>query len=291
VLEFVQLLVNALAIGCIYAVIALSFEIAYEATGVVNFATGQLVTVGAFVGASAIAYGHGNMPVSYAMTIAAMAAVGLAFFVTVYLPLRGKSVVTIVIGTVAAGIAIQNVSQLVWGPLPAVVASPFGGRILHLSKTAIPFHSIFVIATAVILMGCIWLLLYRTPLGKQFRAVAQDPEVAMLMGIRVWRLHGVTWILVAVLAGIAGLLLSPIWFIDVSMGDALALDAFAAAVIGGFGSIPGAICGGVLVGLCEILGAAYISSAYKDALVFLLMIGFLLLRPQGIFGERIGDRG
>jgi branched-chain amino acid transport system permease protein len=171
------------------------------------------------------------------------------------------------------------------------VQSPFGGRIVHLSGTVIPVHAIFVMAMAAILMGCVWLLLYRTPLGKQFRAVAQDPEIALLMGIRVWRIHGITWILVAVLAGIAGLLLSPIWFIDVSMGDALALNAFAAAVIGGFGSIPGAICGGVLVGLCEILGAAYVSSAYKDALVFVLMIGFLLLRPQGLFGERIGDRG
>lgn len=290
-LQFVQLFANALAIGSIYAVVALSFEIAYEATGVVNFATGQLVTIGAFVGASAIAYTHANMPASYALTFAAMLAVGIAFFVSVFLPLRGKSVVTIVIGTVAMGIAIQNVSQIVWGPLPASVPSPLGGGILHVHGTAIPVHAIFVMAVAGILIGCLAFLLYRTSLGKQFRAVAQDLEAALLMGIRVKRIYALTWALVAILAGIAGLLLSPMWFIDVSMGDSLALKAFAAAVIGGFGSIPGAICGGVLVGLCEILGAAYVSSAYKDALVFAVMIGFLLLRPQGIFGERIGERG
>jgi branched-chain amino acid transport system permease protein len=289
-LQFVQLFVNALAIGSIYAVVALSFEIAYEATGVVNFATGQLVTVGAFIGASSIAYSHANMPISYAVTFVAMAAVGIAFFATVFMPLRGKSVVTVIIGTVAMGIAIQNVSQIVWGPLPAAVPSPLGPAILHLHGTAIPAHAVFVIAVAAVLIGGFALLLHRSSIGKQFRAVAQDVEAALLMGIRVRRIHGLTWILVAVLAGIAGLLLSPMWFIDVSMGDSLALKAFAAAVIGGFGSIPGAICGGVLVGLCEMLGAAYVSSAYKDALVFALMIGFLLLRPQGIFGERIGDR-
>jgi branched-chain amino acid transport system permease protein len=289
--QFLQLFTNALAIGSIYAVVALSFEIAYEATGVVNFATGQLVMVGAFVGATAIAYTHADMPVSYAMTVAAMAAVGIAFFVGVFLPLRGKSVVTVVIGTVAMGIAIQSISQLVWGPLPAAVQSPFAGAMLPFAGTVVPVHAVFIVCVAAVLIGLLSFFLHYTMLGKQFRAVAQDLDAALLMGIRVRWIYGLTWALVAVLAGIAGLLLAPMWFIDVSMGDSLALKAFAAAVIGGFGSIPGAICGGILVGLCEILGAAYVSSAYKDALVFAVMIAFLLLRPQGIFGEHVGERG
>jgi branched-chain amino acid transport system permease protein len=289
--QILQLLVNALAIGSIYAVIALSFEIAYEASGVVNFATGQLVVVGALIGASTMAFTHANVPVSYVTTMAAMAVVGIAFFVTVFEPLRTKPVVTVVIGTVGIGIAIQNASQLVWGPLPARVPSPVGGSVVHLFGTVIPLHAIFIIASTTVLIVCVYLLVHRTPLGKQFRALAQDPETARLMGIRVLRLHAITWILVAALAGIAGLLLAPMWFIDVTMGDSLALKAFAAAIIGGFGSIPGAICGGILVGLAEIFGASYISSDYKDALVFLLMIAFLLIRPQGLFGERIGDRG
>ena len=289
--QVLQLLVNALAIGSIYAVIALSFEIAYEASGVVNFATGQLVIVGALIGASAMAFTRAEVPVSYIATLGAMAVVGLAFFVTVFEPLRTKPAVTIVIGTVAIGISIQNLSQLVWGPLPAAVASPVGSAVLHVFGTIIPVHAVFVIAATMVLIVCVYLLIHRTPLGKQFRALAQDPETARLMGIRVMRLHAITWILVAGLAGIAGLLLAPMWFVDVTMGDSLALKAFAAAIIGGFGSIPGAICGGILVGLAEIFGASYISSDYKDALVFVLMIGFLLVRPQGLFGERIGERG
>ena len=289
--QFLQLLINALAIGSIYAVTAMSFEIAYEATGVVNFATGQLVTVGALVGASALAYTHGGFGVSYLATLAIMAAVGLAFFITVFQPLRGKPAVTVVIGTVGIGISIQNISQLIWGPLPAAAPSPVGPHVVDMFGTVIPVHAIFVILAAAVLMLCIYLLLNRSAIGRQFRALAQDAEAARLMGIRVAWIYCLTWILVAALAGVAGVLLSPLWFVDVNMGDGLALKAFAAAVIGGFGSIPGAVCGGILVGAAEILGASYVSSAYKDALVFALMIGFLLVRPQGLFGERIGDRG
>ena len=228
---------------------------------------------------------------SYAGTLLVMAAVGVAFFLAVLRPLAGKPVVTLVIGTVGIGIAIQNTSQLIWGPLPAATQSPVGTGVVRLAGTVVSVHALYVIAVTAVLMLGVWLLLHRTPLGKQFRALAQDGETARLMGIRVARVNAMVWILVAALAGVAGVLLSPVWFIDVSMGDSLALKAFAAAIIGGFGSIPGAICGGVLVGLAEILGASYVSSAYKDALVFVLMIGFLLIRPQGLFGERIGDRG
>jgi branched-chain amino acid transport system permease protein len=157
--------------------------------------------------------------------------------------------------------------------------------------TVVPLHALFVIGVTAALIVGVYLLLHHSFVGRQFRAVAQDSEAARLMGIRVSALYGFTWVLVAGLAGIAGVLLSPMWFIDVNMGDSLALKAFAAAVIGGFGSIPGAICGGILVGAAEIFGASYVSSAYKDALVFALMILFLVFRPQGLFGERIGDRG
>jgi len=123
------------------------------------------------------------------------------------------------------------------------------------------------------------------------RAVAQDIETARLMGLRVKLLLAFAWALAAILAGFAGLLVGPMWFADVNMGDAVALKAFAATIIGGFGSVPGAIAGGITVGLIEILGASYISSTYKDLLAFGIMILFLLMRPQGMFGERIADRG
>ena len=288
--QLLQLVINAIAIGCVYAVVALSFEIAYEATGVVNFATGQLVTVGALLGASSLVFSGGNFPAAYALVFAGMAMVGVLFFLGVFMPLRRQPVLTIIIGTVAIGIAIQNVAQLVWGALPISTRSPVGGGAITVAGAVVSQHALYVIAIAALLIGAVYLLLYRSSLGSQFRALAQDPEAARLMGIRVTWLYVLTWVLVCLLAGIAGLLLGPMWFIDVHIGDSVGLKAFAAAIIGGFGSVPGAIIGGLLVGLAETLGASYISSAYKDALVFALMFVFLLVRPQGLFGERISDR-
>ncbi len=285
----VQLVFNALAVGSIYAVTALSFEIAYESTGVVNFSTGQLVTAGALVGASAAAM-HAGGPFAYLAVIVAMTLLGLLFFVAAYLPLRNRPLLTVVIGTVAVGILVQNVSLLVWGPLPLASPSPVGNSVVRIAGAVVPLHALFVIGVTSVLIAAVYLLLYRSPLGAQFRALAQDPETARLIGVPIMRLYALTWVLSCVLAGMAGLLLAPMWFIDVGLGDSLALKAFAAAIIGGFGSIPGAVIGGVAVGLAEVFGASYISSAYKDALVFVLMIVFLLFRPQGLFGERVADR-
>jgi branched-chain amino acid transport system permease protein len=293
--QFIQLVINAIAIGSIYAVVALSFEIAYESTGVVNFATGQLVTIGALLGASAVIFSGvhfagAHFAAAYAMVFAGMAVVGLLFFVGVFLPLRKQPALTVIIGTIAIGISIQNVAQLVWGPLPVSTKSPIGSGTVTLAGAVVSLHALYVIAVSALLIGAVYLLLYRSSLGGQLRALAQDAEAARLMGIRVNRLYGVTWVLVCVMAGVAGLLLGPMWFVDVGIGEGVGLKAFAAAIIGGFGSVPGAILGGVLVGLAETLGASYISSAYKDALVFVLMFLFLLVRPQGLFGERIADR-
>lgn len=288
--QFIQLAINALAAGCIYAVVALSVEIAYESTGVVNFAAGQLVTAGALIGLSAAAFTHQNAWAAYPLVLLGMGLVGIVFLIAVYLPLRRSSVLTIVIGTVGVGIFIQNVMLLTWGPLPMSAKSPMGGGAITFLGASVSLHVLFVIAVTVALILGMYILLYRSALGRQFRAIAQDPEAARLMGIRVKRLYAFTWILVCGLAGIAGLLFSPMWFVDVNVGDNLGLKAFAAIMIGGFGSVPGAILGGIIVGGIEIFGASYVSSSFKDALVFASMFLFLLVRPQGIFGERVADR-
>jgi len=288
--QIIQLALNALAAGCIYAVVALSVEIAYESTGVVNFAAGQLVTAGALIGLSAVAFTKANFLPAYLLVLVGMSLIGLVFLIFVYLPLRRQSVLTIVIGTVGVGIFIQNVMLLTWGPLPKSVRSPMGGGALKFGDVSVSLHVLYVIAVTAVLIVAMYMLIYRSSIGRQFRAMAQDPEAATLMGIRVKALYAFNWILVCVLSGIAGLLFAPMWLVDVTSGDNLGLKAFAAIMIGGFGSVPGAILGGVIVGAIEIFGAFYISSNFKDALVFASMFLFLLVRPQGIFGERIADR-
>ncbi|MCX7324967.1 MAG: branched-chain amino acid ABC transporter permease [Hyphomicrobiales bacterium] len=288
--QVLQLAINALAAGCIYAVVALSVEIAYESTGVVNFAAGQLVTAGALIGLSAVAYTKFNFLPAYLLVIVGMSMIGIVFLICVYLPLRRQSVLTIVIGTVGVGIFIQNVMLLTWGPLPKSVRSPMGSGAIKFGDVSVSLHVLYVIGVTALLIIGMYLLLYRSSLGRQFRATAQDPEAATLMGIRVKQLYALNWILVCVLSGIAGLLFAPMWLVDVTSGDNIGLKAFAAIMIGGFGSVPGAILGGIIVGAIEIFGAFYVSSAFKDALVFALMFLFLLVRPQGIFGERAADR-
>lgn len=289
--QLLQLTINGVAIGCVYALVALGMILVYEASGIVNFATGQFVMVGTFVAISAIAKTGLPPAPAYVLALIGMALFGVAFFLLVHRPLQRQPIVTIIIATVAIGIVIQNIGMLVWGPLPVRPQSPFGSDILNVFGARVTSHVVWVIGVTLALVALLYVYLFRTPVGVRMRAVAQDPDASRLMGISVTRMHALTWIIAAVLAGIAGIMLGPIWLPDVNMGDSVALKAFAAAIIGGFGSVPGAIAGGLIVGVAEVLGASYLSSAYKELLVFGMMVGFLLIYPQGLFGERVGDRG
>jgi branched-chain amino acid transport system permease protein len=289
--DFFQLAINGLAIGGVYALAALGFVIVYEATGVVNFAAGQFVMFGTFAGVAALVNAQLPWPVAYSVALAAMAAFGALFFLLVYWPLRVSPAVTVIIGTVAISITMQNAALLTFGSWPVRIPSPIDGISVEFVGAVISLQALVTVGVTALLVGGLWLLLNRTSFGVAMRAVAQDPNAARLMGLKVNRLLALSWMLGALLAGAAGLLLGPIWFADVNMGDPVALKAFAATIIGGFGSLPGAVIGGLFVGLIEVLGASYISSAYKDLISFGIMIAFLFVRPQGMFGEKIQDRG
>lgn len=289
--HLLQLGVNGLALGSVYALVALGFILISEATGVVNFATGQFVMVGCFFGVTSITqWGIPTWP-GYGVALALMLAFGVVFYLAVYRPLQDSATVSVIVGTVGAGIVMQNLALQVWGSLPLRPDSPFGEAQIKLGGTLLSWQSFFTIGVTFALVGLVHLLLYHAPLGAKMRAVAQDRDAARLMAIPVNRILMASWLVASLLTGVAGLLLGPLWFADVSMGDPIALKAFAAAIIGGFGSVAGALLGGLFVGLAEIFGAGYVSSTYKDALVFVLMLLFLVLRPQGIFGERISQRG
>ncbi|WP_448032937.1 branched-chain amino acid ABC transporter permease [Bradyrhizobium liaoningense] len=289
--DFVQLLINGLAIGSVYALAAIGFVIVYSATGVVNFAAGQFVMFGTFAGVATLVNAQLPWPFAYSAALLIMALFGALFFVSVYLPLRRGSVVTIIIGTVAVSITMQNAALLSFGSWPFRLPSPVEDSAISLGGAIISTHALAVVAVTAGMVAGLWFLFNRTSVGVGMRAVAQDVQAAKLMGLKVNRLLALSWILAAVLAGVAGLMLGPMWFADVNMGDPIALKAFAATIIGGFGSLPGAIVGGLFVGLSEVLGASYVSSAYKDLISFGIMIAFLLVRPQGVFGEKIQDRG
>lgn len=286
-----QLVVNGVALGSVYSLVALGFVIVYSATSVVNFATGQFVMLGAFFGVMTVLNLQLAPSLAYSLAIAGMAVFGVVFYFAIHLPLQKRPIVSVIIGTVAAGIVMQNAALLIWGPLPSRLPSLFGDRNVSIGSSVVTVHALATIGITLGLIALLYLLLYRTSAGRAMRAIAQDTEAARMMGLPVTLWLGFSWILAAVFSSFAGLLVAPMWFADVNMGDPIALKAFAATIIGGFGSVPGAIAGGVMVGLVEILGASYISSTYKDLLSFGFMVLFLLVRPQGIFGERISERG
>lgn len=284
-----QLLASGIAMGCIYALIGLGFILIYNATSGLNFAQGELVMLACFVFYSMVSTGA-PYGAAALLTIIIMAAAGYAFQQLLFYPLRDRSFLFFIIATIGFSIFARNLALLTWGPYPVKVPSFFHASAVDLGGFVLAPEHLFIIAvTIAVLLFQYWLFFY-TDLGRRLRATAQNSEVAQLMGIRANRMIAFTFVLSTVLTGIAGVLLAPIFLVDTEMGLNLILKAFIAVIIGGFGSVPGAVVGGLAVGLLEILVAVFISSVYKDAIVFTVLIFFLIVFPQGIFGERIAER-
>jgi branched-chain amino acid transport system permease protein len=284
-----QILASGLSMGCIYALIGLGFVLIYNATNGLNFAQGELVMLGAFIfyamlGAGA-PYGAAAL-----LTVVAMGVIGYVFQRLFFYPLRDRNFLAFVIATIGFSIAARNIALIVWGPNPLRVRSFFTMDTVSFGSVSLPPEHLLIIAVTAVVLLLQYGLFFHTDLGRRLRAAAQNGEVAQLMGIRVGRMIAITFVISAMLTGVAGVLLAPIFFIETEMGLNLITKAFIAVIIGGFGSVPGVVVGGLIVGLIEILTAVFISSVYKDAIVFTILIFFLIVFPQGIFGERISER-
>ncbi len=295
-----QLIVSGLAMGSIYALVALGFILIYNAVGVVNFAQGDFVMLPSFVALSFIlpavtVFGtivHWQLPpaIVYPLVLVLMAGFGLLFNRIAYYPLRDRGWLPVVISTIGVSIFLRNFAQLTWGSQPQVFPSIF--KVDALSVGGLHFRSqdLLILGVTALLIAIQFVLFERTMLGKQMRATAQDRATAQLLGIRVDRIVAITFIYSVLLGTVAGLLVSPIFTVTKEMGGLISLKAFAAAIVGGFGSIPGAIIGGLLIGVVEALGGFYISPAYTDAIAFVILIAVLLIRPSGLFGERVSEK-
>lgn len=284
-----QALASGLAMGCIYALVGLGFVLIYNATSGLNFAQGEFVMLGAFVFYSAMTT---NAPywVAALLAILAMGIFGYLFQLVVFYPLRNRPFLAFVIATIGFSIFARNFALLVWGPNALKVRSFFDDSAIKIFDVVLSPEHVFIIVVTMIVLLLQYLLFFYTDLGRRLRATAQNVEMAQLMGIRPNRMIAITFVVSAVLTGIAGVLVAPIFLLDTEVGLYLIMKSFIAVIIGGFGSVPGAVVGGVIVGLLEILVAVFISSVYKDAIAFAVLILFLIAFPQGIFGERIAER-
>ena len=295
-----QLIVSGLAMGSIYALVALGFILIYNAVGVVNFAQGDFAMFPSYIAVtfilpSIIVFGtvvHWKLPIVlvYVLVLIVMVGFGLLFNRVAYYPLRDRGWLPVVISTIGVSIFLRNLAQLVWGSQPIVYPSLFSVDTLSAGNLHFRTQDLLILGVTGLLIAFQYVLFERTSLGRQMRATAQDRATAQLLGIRVDRIVALTFVYSVFLGAVAGLLVSPIFTVTKEMGGLISLKAFAASIVGGFGSIPGAILGGLLIGVVENLGGFYISSSYKDAIAFVILIGVLLLRPSGFFGERVSEK-
>jgi len=281
--ELLQYLVSGLVVGCIYGLIAIGFTAVYNVTNIVNFAQGEACMLAALCAAGLIALG---MPLLAAL-VCAVLAVGALGVLVERIAIRpiGQDVVRGIIITIGVGIVLQGLAVLVWGtdaqPLPAFS----GSGTLRLGEVTVPRQALWVIGTTALLMCLLYLFLTRTYLGKAFRACAMNRQAAGLMGIPTSTMRGIGFFLSGIVGAIAGVIIAPIALMQYDSGVMLGMKGFVACIIGGFGNPIGAALGGLLLGVLEALSSGYLSSGFKNAIAFVLLLVFLLVRPGGLLGE------
>lgn len=284
--EFLQYLINGLSVGSMYALIALGYTMVYGIILLINFAHGEFMMMGAFMGSLLIGYLTG-VPLVAAMLIA-MVGTGLLAVLTeriAYRPLRDKNRIYVLTAAIAVSVLLQNLGRVLFGAASQSFPAQFPEGSTAMGDVWLEKSQMIIMALCVVLMGCLWIVVNKTKLGTAMRATSQDLDAARLMGINVNFIISFTFFIGASLAGAVGVLYGMQYSIDPLMGIQPGLAAFVAAVLGGIGSIPGAMVGGLIIGITENLVAGYISSTYQGAITFLILIIVLAVKPTGIFGK------
>ncbi|MGH7348801.1 MAG: branched-chain amino acid ABC transporter permease [Candidatus Rokuibacteriota bacterium] len=288
--QLLQHLLNGLLLGATYSLLGIGLTLIFGLMNVVNFAHGEFYTLGAYAAFAALALTAVPFFLAIPLAIVAGALAGAVCERVLLRPLRGQSIDTIMLVMIGLWIAMQNAELLGWGGVAKSVPTPFPTEPVVLGAVSVAPLRIFVFVVSGLLILGAHLLLSRTKLGRAMRATFQDRETAALMGVSIERIHSVTFAFGAGLAAAAGALLGPVFLLYPSMGDLASLKAFSVVILGGLGNFGGAALGGLVLGIAEELGAGYISSGYRDAVGFLMIVAVLLLRPSGLFAraERVG---
>jgi branched-chain amino acid transport system permease protein len=284
--DVLQLIVSGLANGCVYGLIAMGFVLIYKATEAVNFAQGDFMMLGAFICLGLTNSHFMGLPFLLAapLAILIMGAFGYALDLVVVRRMSGQSQIAVIILTIALGFVLRFVAGLIWGHQPLSLESPIAGRDIRFGGLVLGLDEIAVIAVTVLLTVVLWLWFNRTRLGVAMQASSQNQLAAYYMGIPVKRVQSLVWALAGMVAAVAGILFASKGAIDPSVG-LLGIKAFAAAVIGGFGSLPGALLGGLVVGLIEPFASRYIAAGYSQIMPYLLLFLILVFRPHGILAQ------
>lgn len=280
-----QLLINGVALGAAYALVALGFVLVLNATAAVNFAQGDLVMAGGMLAVALAPLLPVPGIVLLPAVLLAMAAFGVLLALAAYLPLRNRPPVAVFISTIAVGIILQNGASVLFGPEPRAAPPLFGGEVLRFGALAVPEQSVAIVGVAALLIGAQQWVFARTQLGRRLRATAQDPEMARACGIPVTAMILLTFAIGTACAGAAGLLLANRYFVTPTAGGDLILKAYIAVTIGGWGSVPGAVIGALLIALFEVGVSSVLSYPVALGALYATLLVILVARPQGLFGE------
>jgi branched-chain amino acid transport system permease protein len=291
-----QQIINGLTLGSVYALIALGYTMVYGILELINFAHGEIYMIGAYLGIILLAFFTAagltavSLPLTLLLVICLATVICAAYGFTVekvaYRPLRNAPRLSPLISAIGVSIFFQNYVMLTQGATDKVFPSLFGTGGFQFLSTRVSYLQAAIIVVSAIMMVFLQAFVMKTKTGKAMRAVAQDKTMASLLGINVDKVISITFVVGSGLAAVAGVMVAAYYgLVNYFIGYIAGIKAFTAAVLGGIGSVPGAMFGGILLGLVESLGASYISSEYKDAYAFLVLIGILLVRPGGLFGK------
>ncbi|OPF65287.1 MULTISPECIES: branched-chain amino acid ABC transporter permease [Hydrogenophaga] len=287
-MQLLQLLIGGVAQGCIYGLIALGFVLIYKATETVSFAQGDLMMVGAFGGLLTMTLLGFPFWVSVLAAVIGMGLFGVLLERMVIRPILGQPAFSIVMLTIGVGYVLRGVITMIpnIGTDTHSLAVPYAGEVLNMGGLVLAAEQLVIIGVTAVLCGGLFAMFKYSKLGIAMQASSQNQLAAYYMGIPVKRLNGLVWGLAAGVAAIAGLLLAPITFVHANMGF-IGLKAFPAAVVGGFGSLPGAIVGGLVIGIVEALSGFYLPEGFKDIAPYIVVLLMLVLKPNGLFGEKL----
>lgn len=280
----IQLLVAGLSTGSIYALVGLGLVLAFKGTGVLNFAHGELVALGAYVALFLTAFFQLPYWQVLLLSLLIMALIGALFERVLIRPLMRAPSFTVVVATMAIGLMIKNALRLSWQEMIATLPSPLDNITFRVGEVSINPQYLWIIVCSISITALLALFFRKNLTGKALQAVAQNQEAARLMGIRVSLVFPLTFAISSVLAALAGILFGPVVGIQPELGSII-LKGFVAAILGGFNSLLGVVVGGLLLGVLETFGGAFIGGTFKDVTAFVILMAVLLLRPNGIFGK------
>ena len=293
---FLQQLVNGITLGGVYALIAVGYTMVYGVIQLINFAHGEIYMLGAFLAYTMVTVLGIPFFAAFILTILVCACFGIILDFVAYRPLRNAPRLAALITAIGMSIFLQNLAMMIWGSqiksyprdmFPAIFLKPA----LSIGEVSMTWIQVFILSITVLFMVILHLIIHKTKIGTAMRAVSQDKTTSALMGIGVNRVISFTFAIGSAMGGMAGVLVGLYYnAIFPTMGYIAGIKAFAAAVLGGIGSVPGAMLGGGVLGIAEVMGAGYISSEYRDGISYAVMIAVILFKPSGLIGRRIGEK-